>query len=153
MATLSTSYVDAVWSGNRKYQLINNADNTVSFTDETDYTVEGTYFGASDINATNRQVNGVSSAKTINIAANAWSSSTSTVNGNAYYTATVSGLVIYVDNPEIAISPAGTVPTTAEESAFSALAYAVANVSGGSITFYAYTKPTTAIRVLAKGVS
>lgn len=153
MATLSTSYVDAVWSGNRKYQLINNADNTVSFTDSTDYTVEGSYFGATDINATNRQVNGVSSAKTITIATTAWSSSTSTVNGNAYYTATVTGNTIYVDNPEIAISPAGTVPTTAEESAFSALAYAVANVSAGSITFYAYTKPTTAIRVLAKGVS
>ena len=153
MATLSTNYKDAVWSGQRKYNLVTNQDESVSLTDVTTYTVEGSYFGAADINATNTQVNGVSGSKTISIATSAWSNSTSTVNGNAYYVATVTGLTIYEENPQISISPAGTVPTTAEENAFSALAYAVANTTNGSITFYAYTKPSTAISVLAKGVS
>jgi len=150
---LPTNYVDAVWDGNRKYQMIQNQDSTVSFTDETDYSVEGSFFGANDINQTNAQVNGLSTAKTITIGSTAWSSTTQTVNGRAYYVATISSLTIYVDNPEISIAPAGTVPTTAEEERFAALAYAVANVSGGSITFYAYTKPTSSISVLAKGVA
>lgn len=153
MATLSTNYTDALWSGNRKYLMEQNQDGTVSFSDETEYSVEGSFFGASDINATNRQVNGISGAKHITIAANAWSNSTSTVNGNAYYIATVNNLTIYEEHPQISISPAGTVPTTAEENNFSALAYAVANVSEGSITFYALVKPSAAIGVLAKGVS
>ena len=150
---LPTNYVDAVWDGNRKYQMIQNQDSTVSFTDETDYSVEGTFFGANDINRTNSQVNGLSVAKTIAIGASVWSSTPSTVDGNSYYIATITGLTIFVENPEISIAPTGTVPTTTEENRFSALAYAVANVSAGSITFYAYTKPTSTIRVLAKGVA
>ena len=128
---LPTNYVDAVWDGNRKYQMIQNQDSTVSFTDETDYSVEGTFFGANDINRTNSQVNGLSVAKTIAIGASAWSSTPSTVDGNSYYIATITGLTIYVENPEISIAPTGTVPTTTEENRFSALAYAVANVSAG----------------------
>lgn len=153
MATLPTNYQDAVWTGSRKYTMQQNADDTVSFSDATEYTVEGSYFGAGDINRTNSQVNGISGAKEISIATSAWSSSTTTVNGNDYFTTTVTGLTIYEDNPQIAISPSGTVPTASEENAFSALAYAVADVSAGSITFYAYTKPTSTIKVLAKGVS
>ena len=150
---LPTNYVDAVWSGQRKYQMTQNQDSTVSFEDVTDYSVEGSFFGANDMNQTNSQVNGLSAAKTISISSTAWSSSPSTVDGNSYYIATITGLTIYVENPEISIAPTGTVPTTAEENRFSALAYAVANVSAGSITFYAYTKPTSTIRVLAKGVA
>lgn len=153
MATLSTTYVDAIWNGNRKYTMVTNQDSTVSFTDSTEYTVEGTYFGAGDINATNTQVNGISGAKAISIGTSAWSNSPTTVNGGSYYTATVSSLTIYTDHPEISINPAGTVPTAAEEANFSVLAYAVANTANGSITFYAYSKPTETVNVLAKGVS
>lgn len=153
MATLPTNYVDAVWVGARKYEMEDNQDNTVSFTDVTEYSTEGSYFGAGDINRTNTQINGMSGTKVISIASSAWSSSTTTVNGNAYYTTTVSGLTIYEESPQLSLSPAGTVPTTAEENAFGDLAYAVADVSNGSITFYAWAKPSTTIRVLAKGVS
>lgn len=153
MATLPTNYADAVWVGNRKYTMTENQDNSVSFTDVTEYSVEGSYFGAGDINRTNTQINGMANAKVISIASSAWSSSAVTVNGNDYFTTTVTGLTIFEDNPQIAISPAGTVPTTAEENAFALLAYAVANVSGGSITFYAYSKPTVTITLMAKGVA
>lgn len=150
---LPVNYTDAVWSGNRKYAMTQNQDNTISLTDVTEYTVEGSQFGASDINATNGQVNGISGAKTIAIPASAWSSSTSTVDGNAYYTAAITGLTIYTENPQISIAPVGTVPTSTEEANFAVIAYAVADVANGSITFYAYTSPSVTINVLAKGVS
>lgn len=41
----------------RKYRMTENADGTVSFDDETEYTQEGDSFGASDMNATNSKVN------------------------------------------------------------------------------------------------
>jgi hypothetical protein len=41
----------------RKYQMENNGDGTVSFTDVTEYTQQGDSFGASDMNATNGKVN------------------------------------------------------------------------------------------------
>ena len=41
----------------RRYRIISNADETVSFDEVTSYTQEGTAFGASDINATNTKVN------------------------------------------------------------------------------------------------
>lgn len=41
----------------RKYQMENNGDGTVSFTDVTEYTQQGDSFGASDMNATNSKVN------------------------------------------------------------------------------------------------
>lgn len=61
MAALKTNYQDDILdvSSNprRKYKMINNADSSVSFEDISDYTQEGTLFGANDINATNMQVN------------------------------------------------------------------------------------------------
>lgn len=56
---LATDYVDEVVSGNRKYRMIENQDDTVSFEDESTYTVEGSGYGATDINATNGTVNQV----------------------------------------------------------------------------------------------
>ena len=41
----------------RKYQMENNGDGTVSFTDVTEYTQQGDSFGSGDINATNSKVN------------------------------------------------------------------------------------------------
>jgi hypothetical protein len=43
----------------RKYQMENNGDGTVSFTDVTEYTQQGDSFGASDMNAVNSEVNEV----------------------------------------------------------------------------------------------
>lgn len=57
MNTLPTNYVDAVYSGNKKYAMITNGDGTVSFTDQTSYTTQGTRFGAADVNAINSTVN------------------------------------------------------------------------------------------------
>lgn len=61
--SLRTNYSDDVLNTSvndkRKYSITENADNTISLTDETEYISEGDYFGAADINATNEAVNTV----------------------------------------------------------------------------------------------
>ena len=61
MADLKTNYVDDVLDASvndkRKYNMIQNADGTVSFDDVTTYTQNGDSFGAKDINDTNTAVN------------------------------------------------------------------------------------------------
>ena len=54
---LRTNYKDDVFSGARKYQMITNQDNTVSFTDVTEYTQVGDTYGASEINEQNTAIN------------------------------------------------------------------------------------------------
>lgn len=58
---LRTNYTDDVLdtsvNTSRKYEVVNNSDDTVSFVDRTTYVSEGDYFGAQDINATNDMVN------------------------------------------------------------------------------------------------
>ena len=59
--TLPTNYKDDILNtsveGMRRYQMIYNSDNTVSFKDVTPYDQTGSDFGAGDINATNQAVN------------------------------------------------------------------------------------------------
>lgn len=61
MAVLKTNYVDDVLDTSvnekRKYNMIQNADGTVSFDDVTTYTQNGDSFGAKDVNDTNTAVN------------------------------------------------------------------------------------------------
>ena len=55
--SLKTDYKDAIFKEKRRYKMIDNGDGTVSFDDVTDYTQEGTQFGAADVNAITRLVN------------------------------------------------------------------------------------------------
>lgn len=57
---LKTDYKDDVFTGNRKYNVIENSDGTKSLEDVTVYTQEGDTFSASDINSTNVEINGLS---------------------------------------------------------------------------------------------
>jgi len=55
---LKENYTDAIWSGLKKYNMTENPDNTVSFTDVTVYTnKENSFFGALDANAMNAAIN------------------------------------------------------------------------------------------------
>jgi len=58
---LRTNYVDDVLdvarNRERKYNMVTNADGTISLTDVTAYTQEGSVLGASDMNNTNAAVN------------------------------------------------------------------------------------------------
>lgn len=61
MSNLPTNYVDDVLNTEvntrRRFNMINNGDGTVSFEDVTDYTQEGSPFGASDVNLANTAIN------------------------------------------------------------------------------------------------
>lgn len=55
--SLRTDYKDDIYSGKRRYRIIQNDDGTVSFDDVTDYTQDGDIYSAGDVNATNKAVN------------------------------------------------------------------------------------------------
>lgn len=55
---LPTDYMDAVWSGLKRYTQVDNSDGTVSFNDVTTYTnKEKSFFGAKDANRMNEALN------------------------------------------------------------------------------------------------
>lgn len=56
---LKEDYKDAVFSGLRKYKMVQNNDGTVSFVDVTEYAEDGDKFGAKDVNAITEQVNSI----------------------------------------------------------------------------------------------
>lgn len=151
MATLSTSYADAVWSGSRKYSVTNNADSTISLTDETTYLVQGTNFGAADINATNKQVNGITGSATVTIAVADWSATVTTINSTNYYTAEKTFTDIFTENPIISLGAANSIPTSEEKAAYAAIEAAVANTTNKTITFYCLAIPSTPIVLIVKG--
>lgn len=60
---LPTNYTDAVWTGNRKFEMIDNGDDTVSFEDVTQYTqYQNSFFGATDANKMNNAINVIMAA-------------------------------------------------------------------------------------------
>lgn len=59
---LPVNYTDAVWSGLKRYSMINNEDGTVSFQDVTVYShKENSFFGAKDANRMNEALNTIMS--------------------------------------------------------------------------------------------
>ena len=59
---LPTNYTDAVWSGLKRYLMVNNEDGTVSFQDVTVYSnKENSFFGAKDANSMNEALNTIMS--------------------------------------------------------------------------------------------
>ena len=59
---LPVNYTDAVWSGLKRYNMINNDDETVSFQDVTIYSAkDNSFFGAKDANRMNEALNTIMS--------------------------------------------------------------------------------------------
>lgn len=148
MNDLKTNYQDAVFSGSRKYTMTQNGDNTVSFTDSTSYTTEGTQFGASDINATNTTVNAMLSERTLQITTGSWVTS-----GSVYYKEfTVSGMLAS-DTPIISLYLASSTAKAAAKTAQKMFSY-VTNIETmeNKIRVYSHTVPTSAYTILIKGV-
>lgn len=68
---LRTDFKDSVLKNtteNKKYKMTNNSDNTVSFTDVTEYSQEGSSYGAKEINEEREAINSIISPKTRTIA-------------------------------------------------------------------------------------
>ena len=72
---MKTDYVDAQFSGERKYNISDNADGTKSIEDATSYSVVGDKFGAKDINETNAAINRVARVLSAVLPASGWSGS------------------------------------------------------------------------------
>ena len=59
---LPTNYTDAIWSGLKKYILVNNEDGTISLQDVTQYSnKENSFFGAMEANRMNEALNTIMS--------------------------------------------------------------------------------------------
>lgn len=150
---LKTDFKDAVWVGNRRIRETANGDGTNSYTDETDYSQVGDFYGAALINSQNTMINALSSAAQITIALTDWSASTTTVSGKEYYTAVKSVTAVHVQSPDVFIGAAGVIPTEAEQSAYNALSYVVADDTANTLTFYAEALPEAAVVVQVRGVT
>ena len=148
MDNLSTSYVDAVFTGSRKYAMTDNGDNTYSFTDETTYSQEGSRFGANDINTTNGAINKVIGTKTATLTSSGWTGTSAPFS----QTVSVSGIVS-TDTPMIALNLANDTNATSAKAVQKAWSYITKITTGsGNITAYAHTKPIVNIPIILKGV-
>jgi YHS domain-containing protein len=100
--------------------------------------------------ASTKMVHGLAGDFIVNIASSDWSSGTTTINGTAYYTCTKTCTMVYSEHPIIYLIPNGTLPTDAEEEAFSKIEM-VANVSNKQMKFYSEDN-TVALKIGVKGV-
>lgn len=148
MDNLKTNYKDAVFSGNRKYQEVNNGDGTVSFNDQTSYTQQGDRFGASDINGTNTAINAMIGVKNATFPSSGW-----TGNSAPFQNVVAVSGITSTDTPIIALNLANNTTAANAASAHQAWSFINAIVSGnGTITAYAYKKPTVNLPIIIKGV-
>ena len=100
--------------------------------------------------ASTKMVHGLAGDYTVNIASTDWSGSTTTINGTAYYSCQKTVTMIYSEHPIIYLIPSGTLPTDAEEEAFSKIEM-VADSSTNKMTFYSEDN-TVALSIGVKGV-
>ena len=146
--SLKTDYKDAMYA-KRKFRMENNSDGTVSLTDATSYTQEGTPFGANDVNAITKSVNALYQETIVTILANAWSNS-------APYSQKVSVPTAKATD-SVTMGKAYTKDNTLEEiETWDEMAGLItaAEVADGYVTFYcAAEKPNKEFKVKLKGVS
>ena len=88
---------------------------------------------------------------TVSLASSSWSSSTTTVNGTPYYTASVTASSLVKEYPIISCGSSSTLPSKQEKNAFNLIDYAIANVTNHTITFYAVIKPTINLTIKVIG--
>lgn len=170
--SLKTDYKNDMYTGKRKYLLIDNGDGTYSIDDVTDYVQDGDVFSADDINATNKAVNQniqdiadvaldlvnglreereytdqLKVVKYATLAASGWSSS-------APYTQTVNVAGIESsDTPVVSLFLPANITSADVKSKAKAFGYLDRVVTGnGTITAYCYnSKPETDFQIAIKG--
>lgn len=145
---LNVEYKDALFDGQRRYQIAQNDDGTYTILDVTTYTQEGDRFGAADINATNGQVNRLSAEPlVVTFLSSGWSSS-------APYTQTVAAEGLTADDtPTPMFVDDGTTKSAskAKQKAYGYISYFESG--DGTVTATCkYEKPTTDFMVGLKGV-
>ena len=90
----------------------------------------------------------------VSIGSSSWPSSTTTVNGTAYYRTSFSYTTLYDSNIEMAIAPTGsnTLPTSAEYEAYNKVRFITLDETNLKVWLYATEKPTTTFKIKIKGV-
>lgn len=147
---LKTDYKDAMFDGQRRYRLIPNEDGTYSLPDETTYTLKGDKFGANDINATNKAINQINHVTEVILTVKGWTGSVAPFTQTAEVTgATEDSEAIVVSALEDGATEA---VQKAYNKAFGIVTGGTATLGNGNITFKAYKKPITDIKVGLKGV-
>lgn len=85
------------------------------------------------------------------LATASWSSTTTTMNGTAYYTYTLAISNLGVTHPDIFCgSTNSTIPSGQEETEFNHIKYALADITAGQIIFYSELKPSVDLTIIIK---
>lgn len=147
---LKTDFKSDIFEGNRQYKMVQNANNTISLEDVTEYTQEGDIFTHEHVNATNTAVNLINHVTTITLTAAGWTGTA------APYTQTVSVEGITESMEPILVSALVEGATEAVQKAyikaFGIISSGTASVGDGTATFKVYKKPATDATVGLKGV-
>lgn len=123
-----------------RYALVDTATSTVTF-----YSIEKPSVAINVVIKDYLESSIVSGTASVTIATSDWSSTTSTVNGRAFYTAKKTLSSVSSNYPTIICGTADTLPSDAEQTAFDCINYAAADTSTKTVTFYAVQKPTSAV--------
>lgn len=146
--SLKTDYKDAVFTGNRLYEIVSSGGGKSTITDVTVYETAGDKFGAKDINDTNKAINRANGKKTVTLTATGWSSSAPYTQSVAVSGMTAEDLPI----PSLDVSGATSEANKRQlRKQYSWIDYY--DTSDGSIQFTArFTKPTMNLTIDLKGV-
>lgn len=125
-------------------------------------TEEGDAWNATNMNAMEKRVqDGFDLTKLwtkYTIDTSGWSSTTTTINGVAYYTYVINPAALYVEVPQITIAPVGSniLPTQEQLEAYLLISlgngYAYLNTTESTITLYAKKVPEAVFAIYVKGV-
>lgn len=123
-----------------RYALVDTAKSTVTF-----YSIEKPSVAINVVIKDYLESSIVSGTASVTITTSDWSSTTSTVNGRAFYTAKKTLSSVSSNYPTIICGTADTLPSDAEQTAFDCINYAAADTSTKTVTFYAVQKPASVV--------
>ncbi|RHP57405.1 hypothetical protein DWZ16_10950 [Clostridium sp. AF29-8BH] len=151
---LKTDYKDDIIKdgGARKYKQTTNSDGTISLTDKTVYSQEGSTFAAKDINETNAAVNRLNHVTTVTLTASGWNQ----IEASGIYSQQLSLDGVTAEDEPLLVSAledgADTSTQLAYSKAFGIVASGTAVTGDGYVSFKTYKKPATDVTVGLKGV-
>ena len=147
---MKTGWKDDIFEGNRKFNLIEHEDHTVSLVDVTEYAQKGDAFGAMELDEIGKEFNRAQKTLTVTLTAAGWTGTA------APYSQTVTVSDAKESMEPILVSALADGATLEEQKAYSKafglVSCGTASVGDGTATFKVYKKPITDIVVGLKGV-
>lgn len=150
MSTLKTDYKDAIYSGDKQYQITQSGSNS-TIKDVTNYEQEGDPFCANDINRTNAEINRMNHITLITLSQSNWTLSSGTI-----YTQRVDIAELTSDMDLEMMSALPYNSTLDQQKAynkmFTILSQGVAETYDGYAMFKIYKQASSNITVALKGI-